>query len=82
MGLSSSNRHHFIYKRIVNGLFRLINVVEPFYILVIEAINDEGIHWSFIAKVKKFLFMHMIYPPPPSHKLLSFEEVIKFPVPK
>ena len=39
-----------------------------FYIIVIEAINDNNIYWSDIAIVKKFRHMH--YGPPISSYLL------------
>ena len=69
--------HRFIYKRVVNGLYGpMIGWRDKYYIIVIEAINDHGFHWSYIAKV--------VWPAvwPDFYKLCSFEEVIEFPVPK
>ena len=50
----------FIYKSVVNGLTDMINdhPGPRFYIIVIEALNDDGIHWSYIAKVLHFWFHH------------------------
>ena len=68
--------HHFIYERVVNGLCSVDNF-ELFkcYIVVIEAKNDDGFHWSYIAKVRRMNSL------PPKLYLSSFEEVIKFSVP-
>ena len=45
-----------IYKRVVNGLYALldsnIDGGPKLFIIVIEAIDDNGIPWSYIAKVK------------------------------
>ncbi|XP_022926152.1 uncharacterized protein LOC111433339 isoform X3 [Cucurbita moschata] len=48
--------HRLIYKRVVNGLSDNTDshAHHQYYILVIEAINDDGIPWSYIAKVKHF----------------------------
>ena len=76
---NSSGGHHFVYKRVVNGLYGpIISWDRRYFIIVIEAINDHGFHWSYIAKVKRF----RTWPPLNNHGLLSFEEVIEFPVPK
>ena len=77
---NKNDGHHFIYKRVVNGLYSpIIGLGPKYYIIVIEAINDLGFHLSYIAKVKKLDCIHMMWPGPPSEKLLSFEEVIEFP---
>ena len=74
---NSSGGHHFIYKGVVNGLYGPIIEWGPnYFILVIEAINDHGFHWSYIAKVVKLPVW------PDSFELCSFEEVIEFPIPK
>ena len=47
--------HCFIYKRVVNGLLygmANIHIVIKEYILVIEVQKDDGIPWSYIAKVR------------------------------
>ena len=47
--------HCFVYKRVVNGRSEPIIEFKPkFYITVIEVINDDGIPWSYIAKVQHF----------------------------
>ena len=70
--------HHFSYKGVVNGVYNpIIGGDLKYFIIVIEAINDDGFRWSYIAKVVWFPFM-----PREFYKLLSFEEVIEFPVPK
>ena len=66
--------HCLIYKRVVNGLSDIIDNPLPnhqYYILVIETINDDGIPWSYIAKVKHFGF-NMRLP-----WVFSFEDVLK-----
>ena len=68
---NESSGHRFIYKRVVNGLVNP-SVRDPkFYILVIEVINDDGIPWSYIAKLDYFVMGR------PGHKLYSFEDVLK-----
>ena len=48
--------HRFIYKHVVNGLSDPnINVEPRFYIIMIEVINDDGIHWSYITNVKYYV---------------------------
>ena len=75
---NSSGGHHFIYKRVVNGLHGPIwGFHHKYYIIVIEAINDYGFNWSYIVKV----VWHPLLPKE-FYKLCSFEEVIEFPVPK
>ena len=63
--------HHFVYKRVVNGLFDPSIPDPKFYILVIEVINDDGIPWSYIAKLDYFVLRR------PDHRLYSFEDVLK-----
>ena len=62
-----------IYKRVVNGMSSQIKVRLPrmLYIIVIEAINDDRISRSYIAKVDVFIFHEL------PHNLLSFEDVLK-----
>ena len=64
--------HRFVYKRVVNGLSGLINEGRnKLFILVIEAINDDGISWSYIAKVKSFVGIFFL------PILISFDDVLK-----
>ena len=71
---NESGGHCLIYKRVVNGLSDKIDNAlhaHQYYILVIEAINDDGIPWSYIAKVKHF-GLNLIDP-----YVFSFEDVLK-----
>ena len=63
----------FIYKSVVNGLSDMINDHSGprLYIIVIEALNNDGIPWSYIAKIQHF----GLHPKIPF--LLSFEDVLK-----
>ena len=81
---NENSGHRFIYKRVVNSLVGMTREHRPrrIYIIVIEVINNDDIPWSFITKVHNFLFVHVIYPSPPTHKLSSFKEVLEFLVPK
>ena len=63
--------HHFVYKRVVNGLFDPSLHEPKFHIIVIEVINDDGIPWSYVAKVDFYVFAF------PNHILYSFEDVFK-----
>ena len=64
--------HNFIYKRVVNGLSSPNISAEPqYYILVLEAINDKGIPWSYIAKVQYHWILRI------APFLFSFEDVLK-----
>jgi len=77
---NENSGHRFIYKHVVNGLVGMTRERRPrrIYIIVIEVINNDDIPWSFITKVQNFLFVHVIYPSPPTHKLSSFKEVLEF----
>ena len=81
---NENSEHRVIYKRVVNGLVSMTREHRPcrIYIIVIEVINNDDIPWSFITKVQNFLFVHLIYPSPPTYKLSSFKEVLEFLVPK
>ena len=66
---NENSGHRFIYKRVVNGLVGMTREHRPrrIYIIMIEVINNDDIPWSFITKVQNFLFVHVIYPWPPTH---------------
>ncbi|XP_022926150.1 uncharacterized protein LOC111433339 isoform X2 [Cucurbita moschata] len=53
---NEKERRCLIYKRVINGLSdsKCNHEDSQHYVLVIEAINDDGIPWSYIAKVKHF----------------------------
>ena len=73
--INRRGKHHLIYKRVVNGLFYDLSGRCIVYILVIEAINEHCIPWSYIARVEHFLRDDKF-------TFLSFKEVIEFPAPK
>ena len=64
--------HNFIYKRVVNGLSNPNIDAEPkYYIIVIEATDDDGNPCSYIAKVEYYwIFRRAPF-------LFSFEDVLK-----
>ena len=63
----------------MNGLYGpIIGGDLKYFIIVIEAVNDDGFLWSYIAKVKRI----RLWPHGEIHMLFSFEEVIEFPLPK
>ena len=67
------NEHRFIYKRVVNCLYNGIKAsTHSTFIIVIEVINDDGIPWSYIAKVQ-YHYWPFLRPP----ILCFFEDVLK-----
>ena len=73
VGWKNKHGHRLIYKRVVNGLFHKVDNTRghQYFILVIEAMNDDGIPWSYIAKVKHYGF-NMKAP-----WVFSFEDVLE-----
>ena len=70
MEVYNKNSERLIDLRVVNGLPYTINGDKiRIFIIVIEAINDDGIPWSYNAKVEYYVFNPMM------PQLLSFSNI-------